>query len=296
MYGQLSNFAKNNTMQATIQYIRKELKSLYPEREIESLIRLIFHHLKKYSLTDLAVRRHESLDPDEISVIRDITMRLKKREPVQYILGYTEFSGMKLRVNPSVLIPRPETAELTGWISQTGYHTGEALDIGTGSGCIALAIKKDNPGMNVSGCDISPEALEMARMNAQDAKQNIRFFIADILRWKEVSWPSKYDLIVSNPPYVAESEKQYMHPNVLDFEPGQALFVPDSHPLVYYEAIVQFSREMLNPGGNLYFEINERFGTQMTELLKDGGFEKIEIKCDIHGKERMIRGKNPSGK
>jgi release factor glutamine methyltransferase len=294
MYGQLSNFAKNNTMQPTIQYIRKELKSIYPEREIESLIRLIFHHLKKYSLTDLALNRHESLSPDEVSAIRDITVKLKAGEPVQYVLGYTDFAGMHLKVNPSVLIPRPETEELTNWISQSGYETGEALDIGTGSGCIAMAIKRNIPGINVSGCDISPEALETARQNAENAKLNIRFFIADILRWKEVRWPSKYDLIVSNPPYVTESEKQYMHPNVLDFEPGQALFVPDSRPLVYYEAIVQFSREMLNPGGDLYFEINERFGAQMAELLEDHGFEKIEIKRDIHGRERMIRGKKPN--
>lgn len=281
-------------MQPTIQYIRKELKSLYPEREIESLIRLIFHHLKKYSLTDLALKRHESLSQDEISAIRAITGRLKAGEPVQYILGYTDFAGMKLTVNPSVLIPRPETEELTGWIAQGAYETGEALDIGTGSGCIALAIKKDNPGINVSGCDISYEALEIARQNAEAAKLNVRFFITDILRWKDFRWPSKYDLIVSNPPYVTENEKQYMHHNVMNFEPHQALFVSDKHPLMYYEAIVQFSCEMLNPGGDLYFEINERFGSQMIELLKEGGFEKIEIRNDIHGRDRMIRGKRPS--
>ncbi len=277
-------------MQPTIQYIRQELHTIYPSVEIESLINLIFSHVKNYTLTDLVLKRAEKLSAQEINDIRQIVERLKLHEPLQYITGTTEFAGIKLRVNSSVLIPRPETEELVEWICESDISPESILDIGTGSGCIALSLKKLIPGTRLTGIDVSPDALSIAKRNAEINALDIHFMEADILRWNDVSWPGKYGLIVSNPPYVTTSERAAMNKNVLDHEPYKALFVEDDNPLKFYNAIVDFATAWLIPEGKLYFEINEKFGSQMINLMQSHGFRNIEIKRDLQEKERMIRG------
>ena len=280
-------------MQPTIQYIRQELQILYTEAEIDSFIRLIFKHLRGYTLTDLVLRRDEKLTLQEEIVIREITKRLLNLEPIQYIQGHTEFAGMDILVNPSVLIPRPETEELMDWVRQSERAAGKALDMGTGSGCIALAVKKFNPETEVFGCDISSAALNTAEQNAKQNHLTVQFFKADILKWESFPWPGKFDLIISNPPYVTMSERKSMQHNVLDFEPHGALFVPNENPLMYYEAIIRFAKTWLHSAGSLYFEINEMFGMELSVLLKNHHFRRVELKKDLQGKARMIRAQMP---
>ena len=231
------------------------------------------------------------LSPDVETRLRDAIDRLAGGEPIQYILGETDFRGLKLRVAPGVLIPRPETAELVGWI--LGDFTSETLrvlDIGTGSGCIALALAGEKAEAEVWGLDISPAALGIARENGEINRLNVRWIEGDIL--DEGGWerlPDALDCIVSNPPYVMEKERAGMRPNVLEHEPALALFVPDDDPLRYYRAIARLARWKLRTGGWLYFEINEQCGEAMRRLLGDEGFAGITLRQDGFGKDRMIK-------
>jgi release factor glutamine methyltransferase len=281
-------------MQPTIQYIRQELQPFYPKNEIEGFIKLIFSHLKNYNLTDMVLKREEIMKPEEFSTIREMVERLKSNEPIHYIIGKTEFYGLHLKVNPLVLIPRPETEELVEWIVKTENSVNSVLDIGTGSGCIALALKKTfNEKTYVEACDISKEALKVAKGNAALNHLEVGFFRADILHWPTVEWPGKYDLIVSNPPYVTDHERHAMHVKVTGHEPHHALFVPDDDPLKFYISIVQFATNWLKHNGKLYFEINEMFGKQVAGLLHSNGFIHVEIRKDLQGKDRMVRGTWP---
>jgi release factor glutamine methyltransferase len=275
-------------MKSTIQYIENELTGLYPPAEIEGFKRIIFEAVFGWSLTDLVLKKHEIILPVDFEKIKSIVLRLKNNEPIQYIIGETEFYGLKLKVNSSVLIPRPETEELVEWVVKTELSENcKVLDIGTGSGCIAIAIKSHLKNADVSGIDISPEALEIARLNALENKLGINFFCADIFNLKEMEG-EKYDVIVSNPPYVRESEKVLMHSNVLNYEPETALFVSDNDPLKFYRAIANFAKISLFKNGRLFFEINESQSTEMVELLSGVGFKNIEIREDINGKSRMV--------
>ncbi len=277
-------------MQATIQYIRHELTAFYPVTEIREFTRLIFHTLRGWSLTGMVLHSGETLTPGEISLIREIVERLKRSEPIQYILGSAHFYGLTLEVTPAVLIPRPETEELVDWIV-TGRRVAPSslLDVGTGSGCIALALAKAFPKCTAEGCDISEEALAVAMRNSRNTAPYVRFFQADILRWQEFPGWEKRDLIISNPPYVTISEKNEMEENVVGFEPGEALFVPDEDPLLYYRAIAAFAKEWLVEGGELFLEINRRFGGEIARLLTDNGFRETEIRSDFRGNTRMVK-------
>lgn len=278
-------------MEATIRYIREELKGLLSGTEITSITRMIFEALRGYSLTDMVVNREEILTTPEKARIREIISRLRNHEPIQYILGYTHFLGIPIRVNPSVLIPRPETEELADWIIRE--ETSGSLrftDICTGSGCIALALKKAFPASHVEGCDLSQEALSLARENAAANNLPVSFFQADILNWEKTTSWNFTDVIVSNPPYVLPGEKYRMLPHVLEQEPPLALFVPEEDPLVFYRRILEFARKWLNPGGKVYFEINEQFGRETERLLTGFGFSEVEIRPDLQGKQRMTRG------
>lgn len=276
-------------MKATIQYIQKELKGLYPETEIKAFERLILEHVCGLDYTAQILMRENLMDPRCTGLISEIVSRLKKFEPIQYIFGETEFFGLKLKVNPSVLIPRPETEELLYWISETELKNGfSALDVGTGSGCIALALKKNFPHAVVSAVDYSEEVLKVARENAELNVLDVHFFLADILYWEKQEWKN-FDLIVSNPPYVRESEKTAMFPNVLEYEPESALFVSNEDPLVFYRKITELAKEKLNENGWLFFEMNENLGKEMEKLLEKNNFHAIEIKKDLFGKDRMVR-------
>lgn len=276
-------------MQATIQYIKDELSGYYPESEIQSFIRLIIEHVCQLNFTQFTLRKNQLLNSSSVNEIRRIVDRLKQSEPIQYILGETEFYGMRLKVTPAVLIPRPETEELVQWIIELNkLKSPVILDIGTGSGCIALALKKVLTNSLVSAVDTSGYALEIARENAVEHNLNIDFICADILTFENYKW-QQYDLIVSNPPYVRESEKRLMDKNVLNYEPENALFVSDEDPLLFYRNIKDFSKKYLRRNGLVFFEINENFGKDLAILFKDSGFKNIEIIKDINGKDRFLQ-------
>ena len=277
-------------MNATIQYIKEELKGLYPDREVRAFIRLIFENVYKKDFYKIIVDPDTGPDSHSDQAIREIVSRLRNYEPVQYILGETVFYDLKIIVNPGVLIPRPETEELVQWIvDSVKLPSPNILDIGTGSGCIALSMKRFLNNANISGMDYSEVAIQTARLNARNNNLDVSFFCSDIKLWNLTDWQN-YDIIVSNPPYVLEKEKREMSDNVLKFEPEDALFVTDDEPLEFYYIIARFARKYLSPEGWLYFEINESFGNELVQLMSGEGFKNVEIKKDINGKDRMLRG------
>lgn len=279
-------------MKAGIASIRKELAGSFSKREIESLIALIFEKLKGYSRTQFLMAGEEKLSKEELLMIETIVARLKDHEPIQYILGETEFYGLPFYSVHGVLIPRPETEELVQWIIQENQFTApNILDIGTGTGCIAVSLRKNIPQATVLACDISPVCLETALRNAELNAVDVTVFEYDILNDRpEIDFP-QLDIIVSNPPYVRESERLHMQKNVLDFEPGLALFVPDESPLLFYERIAGFAVPHLSNGGCLYLEINEALGQECLNMLQEKGLTEVILKKDINGKDRMIRSK-----
>ena len=218
-----------------------------------------------------------------------------RHRPIQYILGYTDFYGLRLRVDKRVLIPRPETEELVEWIIKT-YKTAEGhriLDIGTGSGAIALALRKSLPVAEIWAMDVSAEALEVAAENGAALELPVKWIKADITDSSQYRQFPQFDVIVSNPPYVTESDKAEMQANVLDYEPERALFVSDADPLEFYRHILDFAQAHLNPGGSIFMEINERFGNEMRELLAASGYQNIELRHDLRDRMRMVRAQKP---
>ena len=277
-------------MKAAIASIRKELAGVSSKTEIESLIFLIFEKMNGYSRTQFLLASNEILSEKERLEIQQIVDRLKNHEPIQYILGETEFFGLPFYTVPGVLIPRPETEELVQWIIQENKTIApQILDIGTGTGCIPISVKKNIPGAVVTACDISAVCIETAQRNAALNECEISVIEYDILKnIPETSFP-ELDLIVSNPPYVRVIEKKKMEKNVLNYEPELALFVPDHDPLLFYTRIAEFAKSHLSNGGRLYFEINEAFGAECVDMLLQKGFSEVLLKQDIHGKDRMIR-------
>jgi release factor glutamine methyltransferase len=217
---------------------------------------------------------------------------LLKQKPVQYITGETEFYGYKIEVTPAVLIPRPETEELVKYIEDEGKSNryGSVLDIGTGSGCIAIVLKKIFRAAKVTGIDISEEALKTAIKNNKNLAAGVDFVKMDILDKSKWSLLGNYDLIVSNPPYVTFEDKNQMKKNVLDYEPHTALFVSDDDPLLFYRHIVDFAKSNLNENGVLWFEVNEKFGKEIKNLMIVSGFSEVMILKDIFGKDRFVKG------
>lgn len=277
-------------MKSGIATIRKELAGIYSREETESLIFLIIEKVKGYSRTQFLLAKDDQLSLEDCLKIDEIVARLKKHEPIQYIIGETEFYGLPFLTVPEVLIPRPETEELVQWIIQENQDsTPTIFDIGTGTGCMAVSLRKNLPESTVLACDISPVCLETARKNAQLNDAEISVFEYDILNGKpEINFP-ELDIIVSNPPYIRESEKAQMEKNVLEHEPELALFVQDEEPLIFYEQIAKFARNHLKNKGRLYFEINEAFGPECLKMLQEYGFQEVILKKDIHGKDRMVR-------
>lgn len=258
--------------------------------EANNIVWLLFNHLRGYSRFDLMLKSNEKLSLDEIIFLTNALERLKQSEPIQYILGRCEFMGLEIQVNKNVLIPRPETEELVEWIlTEIGTKKLKILDIGTGSGCIACAIKKNSANSTVEAWDISENALKTAQKNAEINNIKVDFKIVDILNHQHNN-NELFDIIISNPPYVTEKEKKLMQPNVLDYEPHAALFVPDEKPLLFYEKIADFSLKALKKGGMIFFEINEAFGKEIINLLKIKGFENIELQKDISGRDRLVKG------
>ncbi len=275
-------------MQTTIQYIKKELNEYYPGSEVQGFIRILFESVCGWNYTQQVLNRNERISVSQFHQIENAVLRLKKYEPIQYISGETQFMGLNLKVNSAVLIPRPETEELVDWILRNNKKEKlRILDIGTGSGCISLALKNSLKSSELFAVDISEGALQVAKQNADLNNLDLNFFQVDILKWENYNWDS-FDIIVSNPPYVRELEKKEMHQNVLVYEPENALFVSNEDPLLFYRRLAEFALEYLVIGGQLYFEINENLGAEMCNLLEHKGFVDIEIKKDIHDKNRML--------
>lgn len=280
-------------MKETLKKLRQALRPIYGQRETEAIIRIIFHHLKGWNLTDMLIHEPDDLSPFIKDEVDKILQRLLRYEPIQYITGEARFHGLELHVTPDVLIPRPETAELVDIITDDagGKEDLKVLDIGTGSGCIAIALARSLTFPSITALDISSGALQVARENSRRLKTDIRFIEADIFSWpeKQESREEKFDIIVSNPPYIDEQEKTGMEPNVVNFEPHAALFVPDADPLRFYIRIADVAKKMLVKGGRLYFEINPRHAADLAAMLRNKGFEDLEIIRDSFGKERFIR-------
>ena len=279
-------------MNETITYIRKSLESLYPPEEVRSLSLWIIEKVCNLPQHQQILHKDKQLSYTEKLYIQTIVQRLQNSEPVQYIFGETHFYGLTFEVNPAVLIPRPETEEFVHRIlADLTTPNPCILDIGTGSGCIAVTLAKKIAGAQVYAIDISEDALHVARKNAERNQVIVQFLQADILSADIPAFRSlpPFDLIVSNPPYVTKSEQATLQPNVLDYEPHLALFVPDDDPILFYRRIAELGLDKLAINGLLYFEINGLYGEMICRMLRQKGFRSIEIMRDLSGKERFIK-------
>ena len=269
-------------------FFQNGLLGYYPKEEINTFFYRICEQHLDYKRIDVSLKSETLISPKTFEYFETIISRLLTYEPIQYILGTTSFFGLEFKVDSNVLIPRPETEELVAWIlKQTDSSQSlKILDIGTGSGCIAISLVKHLPNVEIYALDVSPKALEIAEFNAQQNAVKLNMIKANVLDWKPTDL--SFDLIVSNPPYVREIEKERMAPNVLENEPHLALFVENDNPLVFYRAIVELGKQTLKKQGQLYFEINEYLGKETQALFSSDTFEDVQLKSDIFGKHRMI--------
>lgn len=277
----------------------QELAPIYDSVEAESFFYLILEEKQKLKRINLALNPHLTLSKEEIALWNLILDQLKCEIPIQYLLGTTSFYGLEFEVNENVLIPRPETEELVEWIIQSwklevrsqkleeGSQKIKILDIGTGSGCIAVSLVKNIPNAQVFAIDVSEKALATAKKNALKNQVEVNFIKADILKTDDLQ--EQFDIIVSNPPYVRELEKQEIKKNVLDNEPHLALFVKDNDALVFYRKIAELAQKNLSPNGQLFFEINQYLAKETADLLESMGLKNIELRKDIYGNDRMIK-------
>jgi release factor glutamine methyltransferase len=279
----------------------QELSAVYDEEEIECFFYLLLESYHGKKRIDLALNPEMEMDALQLIKWESALSELKNQKPIQYIIGQTEFYGLPFFVNENTLIPRPETEELVEWIivesSKSAVGSLKILDIGTGSGCIAISLAKNLPNAEVFAVDVSEKALAVAKKNAEINKIEVNFVNADILSVTNLNelptsnfqLPTHFDIIVSNPPYVRNLEKAEIKPNVLEFEPHLALFVEDTDALLFYRKIAHLASKNLSENGKLFFEINQYLGKETAELLEDLGFKSIELKKDIYGNDRMIQ-------
>src|SRR6218665_199947 len=264
---------------------KNELLSIYDEQEIDSFFYIILEKIHNLKRIDLALNPETIMDGSDLKQWKSIVSDLKVEKPIQYILGETEFYGLRLEVNENTLIPRPETEELVELIIKEEGKV-KILDIGTGSGCIAISLAKNLPNAEVFAIDVSEKALITAKRNAEINAVKVTFWMKNILETEDLE--QQFDVIVSNPPYVRNLEKAEIKPNVLEYEPHLALFVEDDDALLFYRKIAQLAKKNLNPEGKLYFEINQYLGKETVQLLEDLGFGAVELIQDIYGNDRMI--------
>ncbi len=272
-------------------YFLEKLTPLYDAMEAESFFAIALGELKGWKRVDLALHPDTVLSGEEIDKWNEVVGQLEQQRPIQYIFGKAHFYGREFAVNAHTLIPRPETEELVQWIidENTGRQGITILDIGTGSGCIAVSLAKNLPGATVSAIDVSAEALAVARSNAEANGVGINFIQKDILAAETLD--AKYDIIVSNPPYVRMLEKAEIKENVLQYEPHLALFVEDDDALLFYRKIAQLALTALKSEGKLYFEINQYLGNETVEMLESYGFKEVVLRKDIYGNDRMVGGR-----
>jgi len=285
---------ESRTIQTIRENIKKQLKEQYPDREIDAICNILFGTRLYLNKHEVGLKRNEILAQTDHEWFDKAIRKLKSGYPVQYITGQSEFYGMVLDVSPEVLIPRPETEELVRWIIDlVSCPRPVIMDIGTGSGCIALALKKQIPGSFIIAMDVDGSALVMASKNAAKLELDLQFFLHDILGENPPTGLPRADIIVSNPPYIPAGEKKTMPTHVKDHEPGTALFVPDENPLLFYLSIAGFARQQLKEGGQLFLEVHEKYGMKVIDLLEAEGFSELELRQDINGKDRMIKAIRP---
>jgi release factor glutamine methyltransferase len=287
-------------------WLQQQLQVIYTESESANIAALVLENITGLSRSERLLNKDEPLDVHQLHHLTQINQRLLNNEPVQYILGHSSFYGLKLFVDNNVLIPRPETEELVEWIISDVKASGKnvfekskdeadattqlkIMDVGTGSGCIALALKKNMPKAEVWGCDVNEAALNVARRNGSELNIRVDFQCLDFLDAEQRRQLPMVDILVSNPPYVPKKDMQQMQRNVLDNEPHTALFVPDNDELIFYKALAEHSKETLYKNGIIYIEIHENSGEKVMEVFKQAGYQNVQIKKDMQGKDRMMK-------
>lgn len=280
----------SNKVKDIERYIKSELKTLYPVEELRNFVQMLFEAILGWNQVQLLMHGNDTINQSDLLKFHWSVEELRQYRPIQYIIGYTDFCHCRIGVKEGVLIPRPETEEI---ISATAILMKKEemvpqiiLDICTGSGCIAIALAKEHPDANIYAVDISPEAIAIAKDNADKNGVDIQFDLCDIIHEEPRLPVNQFDLIISNPPYICEREKSGMMPNVLSYEPQIALFVPDNDPMLFYRSIGRYAQQHLSSKGLLVLEINERYGNETIQILTDLGFA-VEIKKDFWGKDRM---------
>lgn len=270
------------------------LSELYPKTEIDTFLGLLIEEYLGLNRVDLVIKADFKIDESKLIILNKVLKRLQKEEPIQYIIGHTEFFGYPLIVNQNTLIPRPETEELVAWIidevkNNSNYSNKQIsiLDIGTGTGCIPISLAKELNNAVISAIDVSEKALEIAKKNAIENQVNINFITKDILQTTNLN--TQFDIIISNPPYVRNLEKKEINNNVLENEPHLALFVEDNNALIFYDKIADLAKNHLNKNGCLFFEINQYLGQETSTLLKSKAFKNIELRKDIFKNDRMLK-------
>lgn len=283
-------FVADNSIHALIAYFKRELSDLFSERELKTIAQQFICKRLDWSNATYMMSKDATVSESDLLFFRAVVKRLLEGEPFQYVIGETYFYNIKLQTTSQALIPRPETEELVEWVlMELPKKFYRILDIGTGTGCIPLAIKKERPNNEVFGIDISDSAIELAQNNAKALKLDVKFRKYDILKNENDSViKNSWNVIISNPPYIPDLERAEIAHHVLKFEPENALFVPDDNPLLFYERIAIFAKEHLTQSGMLFFEIHEDFGSETIRLLKGYGFE-TELKKDLQKKDRMIK-------
>ena len=287
----------SNLVRDCRRHYASELEKIYDSDEANALIMILLEHYFGIDRVKMALEPELRLSESELLTLHFAVKELLKNKPIQYVIGETEFCGMRFFVEEGVLIPRPETEELVNKLAVSSCQLAvnpspsfRIIDIGTGSGCIAISLAKLLKDSVVTAVDVSEKALEIAKKNADLNGVDVRFILDDILNPQNPELiDNQYDIIVSNPPYVCESEKSEMRANVLDYEPSSALFVSDNDPLIFYRKILEFAQKTLKPNGQVWFEINEKFGNDMKNLCFEKGFKNVEIIKDFRGKERILK-------
>lgn len=274
--------------------LSSQLSALYEKREAANIADWVMENITGWKKIDRLLHGDSDLSMDHYALLQRYTTELLTHRPVQYVLGESWFAGRRFLVNENVLIPRPETEELAAWIiadiAQASVKPRSTLDIGTGSGCLAITLQLEFPAIAVSGMDISKEALAVASENARLLGAPVNFIQSDILAEEEREQLPVVDWVMSNPPYIPLRDKTTMHPNVLGFEPHQALFVDNEDPLLFYRTIAEFARTRLSPGSRVYLETHEALAKEVLEALKKEGFDGLELRKDMQGKDRMVKG------
>lgn len=281
-------------MRSIKKHIYSALSASYNANALREVCKALCTELLGFDANEYYLEKEVVLDAAKQQILDFTLTRLSQGEPLQYVLGYTFFCGLKLKTDARALIPRPETTELVEWILQDTAPESErdfsVLDVGVGSGAISLALKQSRPLWSVCGVDVEPAALSLASENVIQSGLDVELMLSDILEWRSSALSKrKFNLIISNPPYITESEALQMEPTVLDYEPGSALFVPDNDPLLFYRNILEYALNSLTAGGNVFFEINPLFVQELEKLAVGLGFRNVEVRNDISGKQRMVR-------